>query len=107
MRCHSRPGGNGLFKPLDSSLRWNDGMGKNDSEDCPDVSISLRSFQSCIAIPPKAEIQKTRARALPGDRVLRAFINAAEAMQIAVAAGLLAGRADGGAAVTVVLREAR
>ena len=59
--------GNGLFKPLDSSafvpdtalppasmqagLRRNDGMGKNDSEGCPAVSISLRSFQSCLAIP--------------------------------------------------------
>ena len=47
------------------------------------------------------------AEALPGDRILRAFINAAEAMQIAVAAGLFAGRADGGLAVAVVSREAR
>ena len=57
--------------------------------------------------PAKAGIQKTRAKALPGDRVLLAFINAAEAVQIAVAAGLFAGRADGGLAVAVVLREAR
>ena len=35
---------------MQASLRWNDGMGKNGSEDCPDVSISLRSFQSYIAI---------------------------------------------------------
>ena len=47
------------------------------------------------------------AKTLPGDRVLLAFINAAEAVQIAVAAGLLADRADSGAAVAVVLREAR
>ena len=25
--CHSRPGGNVLHKPLDSSFRWNDGGG--------------------------------------------------------------------------------
>ena len=47
------------------------------------------------------------AKALLRDRVLRAFINAAKAVQIAVAAGLFAGRADGGLAVAVVLREAR
>ena len=32
MDCHSRLGGNGLNKPLDSSFRWNDGGGKNDDE---------------------------------------------------------------------------
>ena len=103
-------------------------MGKNDSEGCRNVSISLPSFQSCLAIPASrcylwkrlhpcrrafagmTEVKITsaskEAKALPGDRILRAFINAAEAMQIAIAAGLFAGRVDGGLAVEVVFREA-
>ena len=82
----------------------------------PSVVIPAEAEMDCInhwipACAGMTEVKITSAsketKTLSGDRVLRAFINTAEAMQIAVAAGLLAGRADGGLAVAVILREAR
>ena len=98
---------------MQASLRWNDG-GARMTTRTAGMCLSLCNYPNpdcqSFLLPSfrrKPESKKTRVRALPGGRILRAFINAAEAMQIAVAAGLFAGRADGGLAVAVVLREAR
>ena len=93
--CHSRPGGNVLHKPLDSSFRWNDGggdrciratfdtisfaisfqpaAGRNDRFFCalPLFLVLCCLFHFCsIVIPAKAGIQESGAGILNGFRIM-------------------------------------
>ena len=58
--CHSRLRGNGLSKPLDSSLRWNDGGGKNG--DKPPRCNSRSRLFTISAFPFPKSISSFRRR---------------------------------------------